>query len=440
VSAVLSHTQVDLNEQIAQVRERLARLHTKQRATDAELERISGEREQHRLLSDICQALDKLEAQGAAHLFWGERATKDAAMHLERVRGTVTVFAEKINAIEQRRQTIATEIERHTQQLHLLNDELLEQKEREESAKYEFVVHRELTAPYRPALMPWSEDRNDRERFRKTLLLALLITSLLGSGVAIWQLPVRDKTDVSEIPERLVELVQREKPKPPEPKPVEQVRPDKEKNDTPTETQQARAKAEQSGLLAFKNAFKDLIDDDVAEKLGAASISQSGQQAAGDPRRALVVAQARAGSGGINTAAISRNVGGTGSKVGGVQFARVESSVGNLRDGDRPLSDGPGPSRTDEEIQIVFDRYKATLYRIYNRELRSDPTLRGKMVLRITIEPNGEVSAVRIESTDLASAALKEEVIDRVKRFNFGPKEGVPRVTILYPIDFLPAT
>jgi len=27
-----------------------------------------------------------------------------------------------------------------------------------------------------------------------------------------------------------------------------------------------------------------------------------------------------------------------------------------------------------------------------------------------------------------------------VKKFNFGAKEGVPAITILYPIDFLPAT
>src|SRR5690606_26123174 len=97
-------------------------------------------------------------------------------------------------------------------------------------------------------------------------------------------------------------------------------------------------------------------------------------------------------------------------------------------------------SRTDEEIQIVFDRYKAALYRIYNRELRRDPTLRGKMVLRITIEPDGTVSACTVESTDMNSPTLVSEIVDRVKRFNFGPKEGVPALTILYPIDFLPAS
>jgi hypothetical protein len=105
----------------------------------------------------------------------------------------------------------------------------------------------------------------------------------------------------------------------------------------------------------------------------------------------------------------------------------------------RPTSDGLAPGRTDEEIQIVFDRYKATLYRIYNRELRKDPTLRGKILMRISIEPDGAVSLCQMESTDLASPELVARIVERIKRFNFGPKEGVQKMTILYPIDFLPA-
>ena len=89
---------------------------------------------------------------------------------------------------------------------------------------------------------------------------------------------------------------------------------------------------------------------------------------------------------------------------------------------------------------VLSDRYKAVLYRIYNKELRKDPTLRGKLLLRITIEPEGEVSLCQVESTDLESEYLVTQVVDRVKRFNFGPKEDVLKTTILYPIDFLPAT
>jgi hypothetical protein len=117
----------------------------------------------------------------------------------------------------------------------------------------------------------------------------------------------------------------------------------------------------------------------------------------------------------------------------------VQSSTGAAAADARPLSQSAAPSRTDEEIQIVFDRYKAALYRIYNRELRNDPSLKGKMVLRLTIEPDGRVSACAVRSTDLPSAALSADVVERVLKFDFGAKAGVPSITITYPIDFLPA-
>jgi hypothetical protein len=59
--------------------------------------------------------------------------------------------------------------------------------------------------------------------------------------------------------------------------------------------------------------------------------------------------------------------------------------------------------------------------------------------MRISIEPDGAVTMCKVESTDLASPELVAKIVDRIKRFNFGPKEGVPKMTILYPIDFLPA-
>jgi hypothetical protein len=35
---------------------------------------------------------------------------------------------------------------------------------------------------------------------------------------------------------------------------------------------------------------------------------------------------------------------------------------------------------------------------------------------------------------------LSAQVVSRVKTFDFGAKEGVPTVQIIYPIDFLPAS
>jgi hypothetical protein len=154
------------------------------------------------------------------------------------------------------------------------------------------------------------------------------------------------------------------------------------------------------------------------------------------------VSTAAAGSNaGVNLASFSRDVGGgNGKDLEGVAVARATSSIGGTGGTDRPLSGGPGSARTDEEIQIVFDRHKAALYRLYNRELRRDPTLQGQMILRLTIEPDGSVSFCGLQSTDMKAPQLSAQVVERVKTFDFGAKEGVPALTIVYPIDFLPAT
>ena len=118
----------------------------------------------------------------------------------------------------------------------------------------------------------------------------------------------------------------------------------------------------------------------------------------------------------------------------------MTSSIASIGGGDRPLArGGPGPARTDEEIQIVFDRYKSSFYRLYNRELRNSPTLQGQMILRLTIEPDGSVSMCKLQSSDMDAPDLGTQVVERVRTINFGAKEGVQAVTIVYPIDFLPA-
>ena len=39
----------------------------------------------------------------------------------------------------------------------------------------------------------------------------------------------------------------------------------------------------------------------------------------------------------------------------------------------------------------------------------------------------------------MKAPALSAQVVDRVKNFDFGAKDGISAITILYPIDFLPA-
>jgi len=473
--------------QITVAREKIAGLEGRLHEIDSELEALSGQRQQFQWLGEAWDALNKLSEIGAAPLFWGDQLNGfDPEQRLQRVGHDVGEFREKIAAIEQARQSLSTELDTQRDQFDDLTDDLAEEREAEENAKYDFVIEREeRTREFRPMVMPWTGQEEDRRRFRKVLLVCLLLMFVFGGVPQFWTLPERDKSLPVEVPERLAKMIEKKVP----PKPVEKVaeakkdeskkdetKPEKKEevkpkedttkpNPTPTpatpEVKVARAKAESSGVLAFKDSFKDLMENDMPSELGAdARVTDSGRQNPGGAAgtRSLIVAQGT-GSGGIANFGVSRGGSGNGSGSGsgrggdgvgngsgraitgsGHGVGKATSGIADgMGDADRPLSKGVGPARTDEEIQIVFDRYKAALYRIYNRELRVDPSLRGKMVLALTIEPDGRVSACRVQSTDLNSAALSSDIVERVFKFNFGEKEGVPTTKILYPIDFLPA-
>jgi len=224
---------------------------------------------------------------------------------------------------------------------------------------------------------------------------------------------------------------------------------------------EAKPKVGNVGILAFKDKFASLAQDTVVAPLGADARHVAADEVGRPSARSLLASNTPGSSGGINVASLSRSVGGGGggggggnggggvgghgtgagggTGIGGVGVGRAVSPIAPITGADRPKArGGPGPARTDEEIQIVFDRYKASFYRLYNRELRNNPALKGQMVLRLTIEPDGSVSMCVLQSTDMDAPDLAAQVVGRVRTINFGAKD-VPAVTIVYPIDFLPA-
>ncbi len=473
-TSILAQELAPLEAQIEQARKKHEALKGELRAVEAELNTFSADRQRFAALRDVCNALDKLGELKADKLFWeGVAEAKDAAGHVERVRSRVARFEGEISGILEKQASLQEQINQCLDELNILDEEVRDAYDREEQRKEEFVMEREISSvPYRAMIMPWTKEAESERRFRRAVLVTLFICLVFGALIPLIKVPIPDRSStVVEIPERLVQLVKEELPKPPpvqkpvpeqtqeepkqakkEPKP----RPDQHEPDKPPKlaaddggASAARKKAESVGVLKFKNAFADLMNETPVANLGTEarlSNKSSGVKGQAVAQRSLVAMQAKGGSsGGIGNAGVSRNVGnGNVGRLGGgggsgVGFVRVESAIAGLEESSRPLGDGLAPGRTDEEIQIVFDRYKAALYRIYNIELRKDPTLRGKILMRITIETSGEVSLCKVESTDLASPELVAKIVERIKRFNFGLKEGVQKITILYPIDFLPA-
>jgi hypothetical protein len=454
VNEIDSQKKEKLAAELEQARQRLEGLESQLRDIDSELESFSTDRQRYQLVHEICGGLEKLSELGAEGLFWdGAAADGRGDLHVHVVRRRIDEFNRCLSEIENRRKALLEELHGAQDDTDYLEEDVREARRAEEQRRLEWIPEREIgTLPERPIIMPWTRGGEDDRRFRKALAAALLLSLLFGLLFPLIDIPLPDPWAPVQVPDRFTRLIKQELPPPPSPQPVEQkvaeTKPDTSEEPQVTEEAVTQPKpkpvkktVQSKGILAFRDQFSGLSENKAAARLGAqARINRSGEPRAGRAQRSMVTTRAAGSSGGINLAKLSRGeVGGGGKRIEGVEVIQATSSIGEITGEERPLSSGPGPARTDEEIQIVFDRHKSALYRLYNRELRRDPTLKGQMVLRIMIEPDGSVSLCEIQSTDMNAPKLGAQVVGRVKTFDFGAKDGVSTVSILYPIDFLPA-
>ena len=233
----------------------------------------------------------------------------------------------------------------------------------------------------------------------------------------------------------------------------------------------ARRRASGVGLLAMKHELAQISGAPVAVQLnadirpgpGVGSGSGPGVGAgreAGTPSRNMITSTAAKGSGGIATGGLSRDTGGGG--LAGRATTLVEGRIGGgggggpgggAGGGSAASGDGRGAgtaggsvqrggsgkaSRSIEEIRLVFERHKGAIYALYNRALREDPALQGKVVLELRIAPAGNVDSVRIVTSELSAEELERKLLARIRQFDFGAKDVEPMV-VSWPVDFLPS-
>lgn len=312
---------------------------------------------------------------------------------------------------------------------------------------------------YRTYGLPWDPATEDEQRFRAILKRVAIVTAVLALILSLLPVPKPDPSSVAPVPPRLARLVL-EKPQPPPPPPPQpelrqpeperppeprKVQPEERPKPAPVDTvRQARERAGRAGLLPFADQLAELRNNEALTAITSGSTNFTG--AVGDApqvERSLITARAGVASGGINTAGMSRNTGGAG--LSGRTTTQVTSGVAALGGGaasaagrDDATGEGRRAARSREEIEMVFDQNKGAIYALYNRALRANPSLQGKLVLRLTIEATGEVSACEIVSSELGDEDLERKLVQRVRMFQFLAKD-VPPVTTTKPIDFFPA-
>jgi TonB family protein len=316
---------------------------------------------------------------------------------------------------------------------------------------------------YREYDLPWTSGSGQERKFQRLLGIVFLVALVLGILWPFIPTPEPDPMEVIEIPPRIAQLLLEEKPIPPPPPPPEPEPEEPEPEDEPEPEQVAETEPEpepepepipepepepdrtevarqqaQAALMPFADDLADLVDNDLLDAVEDRELIASVGEAQRS-ERSMITSKVGTTSGGINTASMSRNTGGSG--IAGRSTTKVESPVAGLAQsagGARRTGTSGKASRSREEIELVFDKNKGAIFALYNRALRADPTLEGKLVLRLTIAPNGEVTFCEVVSSELGDPDLERKLVLRIKQFRFEARD-VEAITTTKPIDFFPA-
>jgi protein TonB len=298
---------------------------------------------------------------------------------------------------------------------------------------------------YRLYELPWSPTEEIEARFRKVMWIVFGVFAVCAIAIPLLPLPDKALTKAPDIPDRIVRLVIEKKvPPPPPPPKIEEKKPEplkvEPKPQPPPKVEDAREKAQKSGLLKLQDQLADLRDNSVLDKAAQTKNLTGKVNENTASERSLITSKVGASSGGINTASLSRGYGSGAGSLTGHNTTQVTSAVlaRQAEDGVRRGAGSNKATRSEEEIALVFDRNKGAIYSIYTRALRDKPDLRGKLVLELTISPDGAITRCDVVSSELGDAELERKLVARIKQFRFEAKD-VGAITVTKPIDFFPA-
>jgi Periplasmic protein TonB, links inner and outer membranes len=309
--------------------------------------------------------------------------------------------------------------------------------------------------------LPWASSQDEDKRFWRVLGILCVPLLLLSIAIPLIQLPEPKREELEKLPPQLARVVleKKELPKPPPPPPPQEEKKPEEKKPEPkpeekkpeskavepkkpepepVKLQKAIEQAKQSGVLAQMDTLADMRDAlDIAEvKKPTANLKSAGVAETVD--RNLIGKAATQTSGGINTAALSRDTGGV--ALSGRETTVVESKLEEVSAAaadNRQQQTREKAYRGDQAIRQKMEEAKGRIFGIYNRALRENPTLQGKVVFKLVIEPNGSVSNAQIVSSELNDADLERKLLAAVRGINFGASD-VLQTTLNYSFDFLP--
>ena len=197
----------------------------------------------------------------------------------------------------------------------------------------------------------------------------------------------------------------------------------------PNSAELAQYKAE---LLAMREVLE--IKPKANQQLQKSAVKQT------QVKRKLLAAKVNQQSTALANAKVSQTVASDALSTHNTQTIRLsDEEVIASGEGEEQYADSQGLANVRSEMKLrqTLEASKARLYALYNRALRKDPLLKGKVVFNIEIQPNGAISEVFIESSELDNAKLERQLLIILRSIDFGA-EDVELMTTVWAIEFLP--
>lgn len=318
------------------------------------------------------------------------------------------------------------------------------------------------------SVLPWNTGVVEDVRFKRWLYHGIGVFIIISVMLPFLPAPVIEKQQVAKQRSTYTRLVIEEKPLPPppvivkkelekkptvikkpktvvkkavkkvvKPKPVVKKAVKKVVKPKPVDlTRQARKKAAKSGVLAFADDLAAMRQKVDVSKVKSSDLTRGASKAAKTQRK-LLTSKAAASVGGIGATALSADTGGV--ALSARETTQVDAPVTDVAQWDEQAAaeatDYSG--RTSESVRRIMDANKGAIFAIYNRALRKDPSLAGKVLFNMVIESSGVVSDISLVSSELTDDALVRKILSRIKLINFGD-EAVSQTNVNYSFDFLP--
>ncbi|PKI13828.1 hypothetical protein CXF71_14620 [Colwellia sp. 12G3] len=284
-----------------------------------------------------------------------------------------------------------------------------------------------------------------------------ILQSLIGLYLLIAVVvPFIEQVEVSreikeKVPVQLAKIMLKEKklpiPDKPKEKPIEEKKPEElkdkpEKKVEPPKTkrQAAKQKAQSSGLAAMKDELFAMRE---AFEVKPASTTKLNKTNAAEVKvqRKLLASAANTQSSTLSAANTTQTVASDELSTRNTQQVRL-SAEEVLASTDTAVAESLAAQKSGQRSEVALRRTleanKSRLYARYNRALRKDPFLKGKVLFEIEILPSGKVNKVTIKSSELNNAKLELQLTSILRAIKFST-ESVGTVVTIWAIDFLPS-